>query len=270
MGFQYRWKSSNLSITPAGGRVKFDIKNTVDYPRLDRYNYSMTQNDLLLVRGLAALDIPYSGTMVHRLITYTHELERWNPVYGLVKAEGEDLIVKHILDSLAPWRLLVDLLEECDVRMGSGGNAVVSDIGTGAGLPGIPLSIVLADRQFRLIDRMGKRITFLENQKALLQLENVSIEESEIERAAGRHQVVTFRAFRPFSETKLFKAVWKALAPGGAFFAYKGKMLNAKIELAELGEDKFFAEAVAKAAILPVWVPFLEEERCVVILRKTL
>lgn len=145
----------------------------------------MTQNDLLLVRGLAALDIPYSGAMVHRLITYTHELERWNPVYGLVKAEGEDLIVKHILDSLAPWRILVDLLEECDVRMGPGGNAVVSDIGTGAGLPGIPLSIVLADRQFRLIDRMGKRITFLENQKALLQLENVSIEESEIERAAG-------------------------------------------------------------------------------------
>lgn len=230
----------------------------------------MTQNDLLLVRGLAALDIPYSGKMVHRLITYTNELERWNPVYGLVKAEGEDLIVKHILDSLAPWRLLVDVLEACDAHNETDNRAVVSDIGTGAGLPGIPLSIVLGDRKFRLIDRMGKRITFLQNQQALLQLQNISIEESEIERATGMHQVITFRAFRPFSETKLFKTVWKSLAPGGAFFSYKGKILNARIELSELGKDPFFADVVAHAKILPVWVPFLEEERCVVILEKPL
>mgnify|MGYP001156630672 FL=1 len=227
----------------------------------------------LLVRGLAALGIEREPRTIDTLQRYLDELERWNPAYGLVNASGDELVIKHILDSLAPWRLLEQMLEGCDrerAARGLEGRAAVSDIGTGAGLPGIPLSVIMPARRFRLVERMGKRISFLESQKAILPLENVEIVESEVERAPGPHDLVIFRAFRPFTELKLFKALWKNLAPGGLFFAYKGKPFNAKIELAALATDPLLSGPFSKAAIEPVWVPFLEEERCIVVVRKPL
>ncbi len=207
---------------------------------------------------------------------YIQEIETWNPTYGLVNASGQDLVIKHILDSLAPWRMLEALLAECDqavagnaVQDGSK-NSTLTDIGTGAGLPGIPLSIIMPSRRFMLVERMGKRTTFLESQKTILPLHNVEIIESQAERARGPHDIVIFRAFRPFSELKLFKSIWKNLRPGGAFFAYKGKPFNAKLELAGMVVDPVFAAPFSKAEIHDVWVPFLEEERCVVIVRKPL
>lgn len=230
----------------------------------------MNDTRSLLVRGLAALDIDFHEGAVETLMRYIRELETWNPAYGLVNATGDDLVIKHILDSLGPWRFLQDLLEECDasIEIPAGEKATVSDIGTGAGLPGIPLSIIMPDRRFRLVERMGKRITFLESQKAKLSLSNVDIIENEIEKAPGPHHVVVFRAFRPFSEMRLFKSIWKNLAPGGALFAYKGKRFNARMELAGLAVDPLLSRASANAEIQPVWVPFLEEERCVVIMKK--
>lgn len=224
----------------------------------------------LLARGLAALHIEYTQSEYDRLSRYVGEIEKWNAAYGLVNASGDDLVIRHILDSLAPMGLLEEELRGIDaLRTGGNGEmAAVSDIGTGAGLPGIPLSIMMPERQFRLIDRMGKRITFLESQKALLPLPNVSITEGEIERVAGPHQAVVFRAFRPFSETKLFRSIWKKLEPGGCFFAYKGKLFNARMELASLELDPDLSRALPEAKIRQIWVPFLEEERCVVLLRK--
>ena len=137
-------------------------------------------------------------------------------------------------------------------------------------MPGIPLSVIMPTRKFRLVERMGKRATFLESQKTILSLDNVEIIESEVERAAGPHDLVLFRAFRPFSELKLFKSIWKNIRPGGAFFAYKGKPFNAKLELAGIAVDPVLAAPFSNAEIHEIWVPFLEEERCVVIVRKPL
>lgn len=237
---------------------------------ISRSVYNEIMNDMrsLLARGLSALEIDSRERAADILLRYIAQIETWNPAYGLVSASGDDLVIKHILDSLAPWRLLQDLLEECDAPGAMSGRAAVSDIGTGAGLPGIPLSVVMPNREFRLIERMGKRISFLESQKAILSLDNVEIVESEIEKAPGPHDVVLFRAFRPFAELKLFKTIWKSLRPGGAFFAYKGRLFNAKLELSALAVDPLLSGPFSRAEIKPVWVPFLEEERCVVIVRK--
>ena len=228
----------------------------------------MSDPSTLLERGLVSLGIEGDGSVLARLFEYIGEIETWNPTYSLVAASGDDLVVRHILDSLAPWKILSALLAEFDSASVSG-PAVVSDLGTGAGLPGIPLSILMPDRKFRLVERMGKRISFLESQKLILALHNVQIVESEVERTPGLSDIVIFRAFRPFAELKLFKTIWKSLSPGGAILAYKGKAFNARLELAALATDPLLSVPASSAELLGVWVPFLEEERCAVVLRKS-
>jgi len=212
------------------------------------------------------LAIDPSGDRAERLGRYVEAIEAWNPAYGLVGASGDDLIIKHILDSLAPLAIIDNLLSgsasgstAADNRRGNGRPRLV-DLGTGAGLPGIPLAIARPGVDVTLLDRMTRRINFLKAMKTELPLANVAIVEEQVERAKGSYDIVTFRAFRPF-ERKLFKKVFGVCAPGGFVAAYKGKADKARAELAEI--DGLYASA----EILPVKVPFLDDERCVVVMR---
>jgi len=257
----------------------------------------------LLARGLAALGLPEEGRLPDGLARYGEEIELWNPAYGLVGAEGDELVVKHLLDSLAPLAIIRGLLDRVaearglpdgggagasEVRgaatvpapggatfgaawaaaadsgapAGSAGPATLrlADLGTGAGLPGIPLALAMPDVEVSLVERMGRRVRFLENERAVLGLANVQIQEREVERAEGRFDLLTFRAFRPF-ERKLFKRVFALCEPDGFVVAYKGRRDKAEAELPEI------AGLFSSAEILPVAVPFLTDERCVVVLR---
>ncbi len=213
----------------------------------------------LLSRGLAALGLDPGEDRLPRLVKYAQEIELWNPAYGLVKASGDELLVKHILDSLAALPVLE--------RLGLPRDRI-ADLGSGAGLPGIPLAIFLPGSAVTLVERMERRVRFLENQKARLGLSNVAIVQAEAERApGGPFDLVTFRAFRPFSERKLFLGVTKLVPAGGAIAAYKGRLQTAREELAALAPDPVLGPLAARAEVLPLTVPFLEEERCLVILR---
>jgi len=218
----------------------------------------MSVNIDLLTNGLDALGLAYSQGRLERLTRYIDEIELWNPAYGLVKASGDELIIKHILDSLAA----LPLIRELGLP-----TSTIADLGTGAGLPGIPLAIFLPDSRITLVERMEKRVRFLENQKALLGLSNAEMAQTEAERALGPFDLVTFRAFRPFSEVKLFRAVRKLVAADGAILAYKGRMDHTQAELADLAADSALGPMAAKALVLPLKVPFLQEERCAVILK---
>ncbi len=110
------------------------------------------------------------------------------------------------------------------------------------------------------MDRMTRRIRFLESLRDVLPLSNVDIVETQIEHARGSFDLIAFRAFRPF-ERKLFKRVFALCDKGGAVLAYKGKADKARAELAQI-EGLY-----SSADIIPVEVPFLEDERCVVVLR---
>jgi 16S rRNA (guanine527-N7)-methyltransferase len=226
--------------------------------------------DELLSRGLDLLLEtepglePYIGQyrraqLQNKLEAYVGELELFNPAYGLVGTENhEELIIKHILDSLAPLGHILRTIQN------SGDPPpvpLIADAGTGAGLPGLPLACALPDYQFTLIERMGRRIGFLQNSLAVLGIENVRLEQADIEKArSGPFHLITFRAFRPL-EQPILKALLKLLAPGGALAAYKGRLEKIQEEM------KPIEHLLSRWEALPVQVPFLEEERHLVIIR---
>ena len=209
---------------------------------------------------IEALAAPRHGEIVSLLERYIAEIELFNPAYGLVgTADRQELVIKHILDSLAPLGIIRRLLKAAALPKTAAPQ--IADAGSGAGLPGIPLAIALPQYEFTLIERMGRRTGFLWNTKAGLGLSNVVVEEGEIERTApGRFALITFRAFKPL-EPKLLKALFRACAPDGCLAAYKGRSEKITEEMAPV--EKLCGSWEA----LPCPVPFLEEERHLVIIR---
>ena len=193
---------------------------------------------------------------------YAAELNLFNSAYDLVGADSvEDILTKHILDSLAAVPLLKQLIAKTE----NPAKPRIADVGSGGGLPGIPLAITFPNAHFTLIERMSKRCTFLENCVLTLGLKNVEVLNTEAEKAPQKaFDIVVFRAFRPLDE-KMTKTLLKLPAENGFIAAYKAKL------------DKINAEMAGIARLVPSWcakpldVPFLgagkeERERNLVII----
>jgi 16S rRNA (guanine527-N7)-methyltransferase len=207
-----------------------------------------------LLDGLRQLDVAEPEKAEHLLDQYLDELERWNPRFGFVKAGSRrELVVKHVLDSLSAWKHVRD--------KGNGG--AVLDVGSGAGLPGIPLAIALPGVSFTLLERSAKKVSFLRTCKALLGLARVQVIQGDLASAAATlYEVVTFRAVAPLS---------RFLADAGqsglrfhTLIAYKGRIERATGEVEEVRRS---TGTLSRADVVSVTVPFLDEERCIVVLR---
>ena len=121
-----------------------------------------------LQAGLQALNLPLSATVQEQLLQFVQLLIKWNRVYNLTSVrKPDDIIVRHILDSL----VVVPYLEAQRVL----------DVGTGAGLPGIPLSLACPDTQFVLLDSNNKKVRFVRQAVAELGLDNVTVEQTRVE-----------------------------------------------------------------------------------------
>jgi 16S rRNA (guanine527-N7)-methyltransferase len=201
----------------------------------------MTQSEILK-SGLYKLGIDFSDIQIRLLELYISEIELWNSKLKLVSSKGEQLIIRHILDSLSSFTELQKYRFK-----------TAADVGSGAGFPGIPLSLFFPDVEFYLIERSGRRVGFLRNVISLMNLgERVKIIESGLDDVSDRYDLVLFRAFRNIID--FYDDLKKITSSGGIMFAYKGKMENIQSELDHLG-DKI------KVEISSVTVPFLEEER---------
>jgi 16S rRNA (guanine527-N7)-methyltransferase len=220
---------------------------------------------------------PRLDTISALLGRYIDEIERFNPIYGLVSVKNrEELIQRHILDSLAPLGIIMGLLGG-RFPQGAGRPPVdgaagpappvrprIADVGSGAGLPGIPLAIALPEARVTLIERMGRRAGFLRNTAAALALDNAAVEETQMEKARpGRFDLICFRAFRPL-EPGLLKALFKLAAPGGMIAAYKGREASVRAEMAAVAAGGWAGPWES----LPCPVPGLDEERRLLLLRE--
>lgn len=202
----------------------------------------------LLARGLERLGIACTPRQLEALETHRSELERWNRAYGLVKASGEELVVRHFLDSLAGLPVIIGLHPR----------RTLLDVGSGAGFPGIPLAVFLPDCSVTLLERSSRRAAFLANVVLLLGLRHVRVEEKQLVELTGRFDLVTLRGFSPLAREldKLLRVV----SPEGHLVAYKGRRERVLAELRAAGL------AEGEAAVLPLQVPFLEAERHLVII----
>jgi 16S rRNA (guanine527-N7)-methyltransferase len=209
--------------------------------------------------GIESLIAPRAEEVISRLTAYINEIELFNEAYGLVGAANtEELVIKHILDSLAPLGIILSQLAVNCLKTGETVKPQIADAGSGAGLPGIPLALALPNFDFTLIERMGRRAGFLWNTKASLSISNIAVEEGELEKTGHeRFNLVTFRAFKPL-ETKLLKTLFKVCVNGGVIAAYKGK--REKIEQ-EMEHQDCDWEAI------PYKVPFLNEERHLLVIK---
>lgn len=205
----------------------------------------------LLRDGCEDMNLHLSEVQYKTLQTYCLELETWNPLYKLVAAEGKDLIINHILDSLSGVSVIRDRVK--DERF------TLCDLGSGAGLPGIPLAIVFEQAHITLVERMNRRVGFLRNATALCNLvDRVVINEQNLSDVTQTFDVVTFRAFRPLSEIQ--KDLVR-LIPTGFVCAYKGSKARLQEELISLESTGWHSE------IISVSVPYLDAERTLCVLK---
>ncbi|MBP5157016.1 MAG: 16S rRNA (guanine(527)-N(7))-methyltransferase RsmG [Treponema sp.] len=240
-----------------------------------------------LSSGLEKLGLAASERQLAQLRQYARMVLEFNKGYNLMKAKDEDeMVVNHLLDSLAALghiRGLADGLSsspsqsqgradglplspsQSQGRADSipAATASIADIGSGGGCPGIPLAIMLDGYGFTLVERMEKRVLFLEDVRRQLDLQNVSILPVQAEKVPPESFAVTvFRAFHPF-DRKTTRTLLSLTKEGGFIAAYKAR--SEKIA-AEMESVKDLIPSYQKISLS---VPFLEDhERNLVVLQK--
>ncbi|MDR0779655.1 MAG: 16S rRNA (guanine(527)-N(7))-methyltransferase RsmG [Pseudomonadales bacterium] len=201
-----------------------------------------------LAAGIEQLGLTLPSQAPARLLAYLEQLHRWNKAFNLSGIrDPEAMLPYHLLDSLS-------LLPYIDGKR-------VADVGTGAGLPGLPLAICLPDVHFILIDSNSKKTRFIFQTAAQLGLDNIEVVHARVEDYAAEPAVdiVTSRAFASLSE---FIAACRHLlraGQGAKLLAMKGRMPDA--ELVTIAEDFHLYASYG------LRVPDLDAERCVLDLR---
>ena len=210
------------------------------------------QERTILELGMQTMSIPYTTAQIDQLLAYLDLMDRWNKAYNLTAIRGRDnWIIRHLLDSLAVLPLL---------RAHRG-----IDVGTGAGLPGIPLAIISPGLPVALLDSNGKKTRFLFQAKMQLGLTNITIVESRVEqyRPTELYGAVLSRAFA--SLTDMVQVCEHLLSPNGSFFAMKAATVDGEIiDMKKATHDRFSVTAIHDLAI-----PGLNESRSVVEVKLT-
>ena len=193
-----------------------------------------------LQRGCQALHLVLQECQLDRLLQYLELLIKWNRAYNLTAVrDPAQMVSRHVLDSLviAPYMTGQRLI----------------DVGTGAGLPGVPMAILFPDREFHLLDSNGKKTRFLFQVKTALGLDNMTVHHTRVEsyRPDQRFDSVLSRAFASLQD--MVAGCLHLLAPEGRFLAMKGTYPGPELEAV--------AAQCEITAVHTLQVPGLAEQR---------
>ncbi|MFZ1537820.1 MAG: 16S rRNA (guanine(527)-N(7))-methyltransferase RsmG [Chromatiaceae bacterium] len=195
--------------------------------------------------GLAALGLDPSADQRRRLIQFIDLLVRWNRTYNLTAVQDPlEMVSRHLLDSLAVYPYLL-------------GSSVL-DLGTGAGLPGLPLAILDPDRRFVLLDSNGKKVRFVRQAKMDLELTNVEPIQARMEsyRPGEKFATIITRGVADLNGWRL--AVMPLLTSPGRLLLMKGRR-----------PDAVLATLMATGPVVHrLEVPFLHAERHLIEIRQ--
>jgi len=197
---------------------------------------------------LSETSLDVSDEQIDLLIQYVELLNKWNKAYNLTSVrDPSEMLIKHIMDSLMVGKHI------------SGQRFI--DVGTGPGLPGIPLAILYPDYQFTLLDSLGKRITFLKQVVFLLKLQNVELMLSRVEEFTPDipFDGVLSRAFSSLNDMVSWCSHLIATEKG-RFFALKGQYPTEEIDL--------LPENIKLVASHNIVVPKLDGQRHLIELKK--
>lgn len=198
----------------------------------------------LLTTGLQQLPLTVTEPVQQQLLAYVALLEKWNRAYNLTSVrDPAQMVIRHLLDSLA-------ILPH--VR----GPAIL-DVGSGAGLPGIPLALVCPQWRFVLLDSNGKKTRFITQAVAELGLDNVQVVHGRAEEHKPKqpYNTIVSRAFT--SVENMLNMVGGLCAPGGCLLAMKGVYPVAELD--------HLPETYKVSGVHEIVVPYLEAERHVVV-----
>jgi 16S rRNA (guanine527-N7)-methyltransferase len=206
-----------------------------------------------LADGIAALGVPVSESNQMRLLQYLALIQKWNRVHNLTAVrEPEAMLALHVLDSLAVLPHISGLR--------------IADVGSGAGLPGIPVALARPEWRVTLVESNHKKAAFLQQARIELGLENVEIIDERIERVRSNtgFNTVISRAFSDLADIVKLAGHLCALgeeqgADCGRLVAMKGVYPHE--ELAQL------PEAFIVDKILLLAVPGLRAKRHLVVLK---
>jgi 16S rRNA (guanine527-N7)-methyltransferase len=200
----------------------------------------------ILEQGVAALGLGLAPATQARMLAYSELLLKWNRVYNLTAIRASDqAITHHMLDSLAVLAHLGEIER-------------LADVGSGGGLPGIPLAIARPALAVTSIEAVSKKASFQQQAKIELGLNNLTVLNERVEnvRADPLFDAVISRAFSDLSEFVRLTA--HLLRPGGRFLAMKGVYPEAEIASLPTG--------IRVVEVLQLQVPGLDAERHLIIL----
>ena len=197
-----------------------------------------------LAAGLATLGLDLPAAAQQKMLAFRDLLLKWNKIYNLTALrDPQQAISRHLLDSL--------------VILPHVGDGNLLDVGSGGGLPGIPLAIARPELAVTMVDTVQKKSTFLQQAAIELGLKNVAVHHARVEEMSGQYAQISSRAF---AELALFVSLTRhLLAPGGRWLAMKGVRPDAEINA--LPAD------ILVEAVIPLTVPGLAAERHLIILK---
>lgn len=198
----------------------------------------------ILITGLESLNLAFDEKKIEQLMSFIKLLEKWNKAYNLTSIRNtEDMVSLHLLDSLA----ILPFIE----------GKYVIDIGTGAGLPGIPLAIYLPGIDFTLLDSNAKKTRFVQQAILELKLNNVTVCHSRVENYLPEtsFDTVITRAFASLSD--IVKLSAHLVSQSGVILAMKG----------QLPDEQDINSA--KTTLIPINVPGIPAKRCLVKMQLT-